>query len=83
MRLNIMYITNERRIFILDASDLSNIVDQHGRAIYSFCYYLANNKADTEDLYQETFLKALELSHKIDINKNLLILYGIGRFYIN
>lgn len=54
----------------MDASDLSNIVDQHGRAIYSFCYYLANNKADTEDLYQETFLKALELSHKIDINKN-------------
>lgn len=46
------------------------MVELHGRAIYSFCYYLTKDKADTEDLYQETFLKALELCHKIDINNN-------------
>lgn len=54
----------------MDASDLSNIVELHGKAIYGFCYYLTKDKADTEDLYQETFLKALELCHKIDKNKN-------------
>ena len=55
---------------VLNASDLSNIVELHGKAIYSFCYYLTNDKDDTEDLYQETFLKALELCHKIDVDKN-------------
>ncbi|HHX12489.1 MAG TPA: RNA polymerase sigma factor, partial [Clostridiales bacterium] len=45
-------------------------VELHGKAIYGFCYYLTKDKADTEDLYQETFLKALELCHKIDVNKN-------------
>lgn len=43
----------------MNASDLSNIVELHSRAINSFCYYLTKDKADTEDLYQETFLKAL------------------------
>ncbi|HHU71123.1 MAG TPA: RNA polymerase sigma factor [Clostridiales bacterium] len=54
----------------MNASDLSNIVELHGKAIYGFCYYLTNDKDDTEDLYQETFLKALELCHKIDVDKN-------------
>lgn len=54
----------------MNASDLSNIVDAHGKAIYGFCYYLTKDKGDTEDLYQETFLKALELCHKIDVNNN-------------
>lgn len=56
--------------FILNASDLSNIVELHGKAIYGFCYYLTKDKAHTDDLYQETFLKALELCHKIDVGKN-------------
>ncbi len=54
----------------MNASDLSNMVELHGKAIYGFCNYLTKDKADTEDLYQETFLKALELCHKIDINNN-------------
>ena len=38
--------------------------------IYKFCIKLTQNKEDGEDLYQQTFLKAIELKHKIDKNNN-------------
>jgi RNA polymerase sigma-70 factor (ECF subfamily) len=54
----------------MDIAYLSDLIELHGKAIYSFCYNLTNDKNDTDDLYQETFLKAMELSHKIDRNNN-------------
>jgi len=54
----------------LDIEELSDLVKQHGKAIYGFCYKLAGNKADTDDLYQETFLKAMEVRHKMDMSQN-------------
>ncbi len=54
----------------MDTTDLSNLVKLHGDAIYGFCYKLAKNKADTDDLYQDTFLKAMELCYKIDKDNN-------------
>jgi RNA polymerase sigma-70 factor (ECF subfamily) len=54
----------------LDIEELSELVQRHGKAIYGFCYRLAGNKADTDDLYQETFLKAMEVRHKMDMNHN-------------
>ena len=38
--------------------------------IYKFCIKLTGNKEDGEDLYQQTFLKAIELKHRIDKNNN-------------
>lgn len=54
----------------MKASDLSDIVEIHGDAIYIFCYFLTKDKAMSDDLYQDTFLKALEICHKIDPDKN-------------
>ncbi|MFC5702363.1 RNA polymerase sigma factor [Cohnella faecalis] len=54
----------------MDIEELSNLVKLHGKAIYAFCYKLAGNKTDTDDLYQETFLKAMEVRHKMDPNQN-------------
>lgn len=54
----------------MEVTELSNLIALHGDAIYGFCYKLTKNKADTDDLYQEIFLKAMELCHKIDVNKN-------------
>ena len=54
----------------MDASDLSKIVELHGIAIYGFCYFLTKDKDKTDELYQETFLKALELRHKISLDRN-------------
>ncbi|MDF2674353.1 MAG: polymerase subunit sigma-24 [Clostridiales bacterium] len=70
----------ERRDY-LDITDISNLVKLQGKAIYGFCYKLAKNKDDADDLYQETFLKAMELCNKIDKDNNpkgFLISIAIG-----
>lgn len=54
----------------MDISELNDIVKLHGNAIYGFCYNLTKNKIDADDLYQESFLKATELCHKIDKDNN-------------
>nr|WP_230986596.1 sigma-70 family RNA polymerase sigma factor [Cohnella fermenti] len=54
----------------LEPDELIELVRQHGKSIYAFCYRLTGNKADTDDLYQETFLKAVELRHKMDASRN-------------
>ncbi|MFC0389978.1 RNA polymerase sigma factor [Paenibacillus mendelii] len=53
----------------MDIDELSDLIKLHGKAIYGFCHKLAGNKADADDLYQETFLKAMEVRHKIDASK--------------
>lgn len=50
--------------------DLTELIETHGKAVYGFCYMLVKNKVETDDLYQETFLKAMELYPKIDANQN-------------
>jgi RNA polymerase sigma-70 factor (ECF subfamily) len=65
----------------LNIADLSGLGELHGKAVYGFCHKLAKNQADTDDLYQETFLKAMELCHKIDKDNNpkgFLISIAIG-----
>lgn len=65
----------------MDITDLSDLVKLHGKTIYGFCHKLAKNEADTDDLYQETFLKAMELCHKIDKSNNpkgFLISIAVG-----
>ncbi len=54
----------------LGSCDLEELIEQHGKSVYGFCRMLVKNKADADDLYQETFLKAMELSHKIDREHN-------------
>jgi RNA polymerase sigma-70 factor (ECF subfamily) len=46
------------------------LVDEHGKSVYNFCVYLAKNKMDGDDLFQETFLRAMELSGKINRQGN-------------
>lgn len=54
----------------MDIDELIALVDLHGKSIYGFCYKLTGNKEDTDDLYQETFLKAVELRLKMDASRN-------------
>lgn len=55
----------------MNIDELIELVQLHGKAVYGFCYKLTGNKTDTDDLYQDTFLKALELRHKLDTDRNL------------
>lgn len=54
----------------MNIDELIELVQLHSKSIYSFCYKLTGNKEDTDDLYQETFLKAMELRHKMDASRN-------------
>lgn len=51
-------------------TELENCVWEYGTEIYSFCRSLTFNVQEADDLYQDTFLKALELIDEIDYRKN-------------
>lgn len=50
--------------------ELVMCIDEYGKDIYSFCKHLTNNPLEADDLYQDTFLQALELKEKIDYGNN-------------
>lgn len=54
----------------MKASEISLLVDEYGKDIYSFCRKLTYNEFDAEELYQDTFLKAMDVADRIDENNN-------------
>ena len=54
----------------MNAKELEECIDDFGTDIYRFCLKLCADKADAEDLYQQTFLKALETEWTLDWEKN-------------
>lgn len=49
---------------------LKQLLLEYGTELYQFCYRLTLNKADADDLYQDTFLKALQLGHRLICSDN-------------
>lgn len=54
----------------LQAREIEKCIDLFGTDIYRFCIKLCADKTDAEDLYQQTFLKALESNFEIDWERN-------------
>ena len=54
----------------MNAREIEKCIDDFGTDIYRFCLKLCADKADAEDLYQQTFLKALETERTLDWEKN-------------
>lgn len=50
--------------------ELEIFISEYGKDIYSFCKHLANKPQEADDLYQDTFLKAIELKDNIDYGYN-------------
>lgn len=50
----------------MKAREIEKCIDEFGTDVYRFCIKLCANKADAEDLYQQTFLKALESDWILD-----------------
>lgn len=50
--------------------ELENLIQAYGKDIYSFCLHLTENRQEAEDLYQDTFLTAVERVHRIDAGHN-------------
>lgn len=54
----------------MTGQQLEKCIEEHGKAIYSFCRHLTGNRQEAEELYQDTFLSAVELSDRIDYENN-------------
>ncbi|MDE7476443.1 MAG: RNA polymerase sigma factor [Lachnospiraceae bacterium] len=50
--------------------ELEACIGDYGKDIYSFCKHLTNNTQEADDLYQDTFLMAIELKEKIEYRNN-------------
>ena len=54
----------------MENQELEACIHEYGKAVYSFCRQLAGSRQEADDLYQDTFLKAMELSGKIEYDRN-------------
>ena len=54
----------------MDAREIEKCIDEFGTDIYRFCLKLCMDKSEAEDLYQQTFLKALEAEWTLDWEQN-------------
>ena len=50
--------------------ELEQCIETYGTEIYSFCVYLTGNRPEAEELYQDTFLKAMEVLDRIQEEGN-------------
>ena len=50
----------------MTTEEMEVLVNEYGTSLYRFCCHLTGNVPEAEDLYQGTFLKTVELSHKLD-----------------
>ena len=50
--------------------ELEACIKEHGKDIYSFCCQLTGSRQEADDLYQDTFLKMVELLERLDIKSN-------------
>lgn len=51
--------------------ELTECIDAYGRDIYSFCRHLTGNVQEADELYQDTWLKMVELLEGIDSMGNV------------
>lgn len=51
-------------------AELEKCIEDYGKDIYAFCRQLTNCRQEADELYQDTFLKAMELLGKIEMSEN-------------
>ena len=51
--------------------ELERCIEVYGKDIYTFCLWLAKNQEYADDLYQDTFLTAIEVIDRIDSTENM------------
>lgn len=64
------YKVNRRGGEVVTAGEIEKCIDDFGADVYRFCLKLCPDKADADDLYQQTFLKALETEKTLDWENN-------------
>ena len=51
--------------------ELERCIEVYSGDIYTFCLWLAKNREYADDLYQDTFLTAMEVIERIDVEENI------------
>ena len=54
----------------METAVVSQLIDQYGMDVMRFCRSLTRCACDAEDLYQQTFLKLLQLRVKVEREQN-------------
>lgn len=54
----------------MNVTEVNKLIDDNGKDIYNFCRQLTQNKEEADELYQDTFLKAVEICQRIDKANN-------------
>ena len=54
----------------MQISDIEKLVDDYGKDVYNFCRKLTYDEFDAEELYQDTFLKVMDVYERIDEENN-------------
>ena len=54
----------------MNVTELEKCIELYGKDIYAFCRQLTYSRQEAEELYQDTFLKAMELLYKINATEN-------------
>lgn len=55
----------------MTSADMEKIIQLYGDDIYRFCFHITGSREEADDLYQDTFVKAIQLSHKLDSSGNV------------
>lgn len=50
--------------------EINELLESHGKKLYNFCLRFTNSKEEADDLYQDTFLTAMEHIEQIDKEEN-------------
>lgn len=66
-----------------EKSELEECIAAYGKDLYSFCCYLTRSKTEADDLYQDTFLKVIELGINASQNPKSFILSVAVRLWKN
>lgn len=54
----------------MNHEELEACIQAYGKDIYSFCRQLTKDRQEADDLYQDTFLKMVEICERLDLEKN-------------
>lgn len=54
----------------MNETQLEQCIRDYGKELYAFCRRMTGSLQEAEDLYQDTFLKALELKYQINYEHN-------------
>ena len=57
---------------------LEQLMEQYGRAIFSYCYHLLRKKEDAEDAVQEVFIKAYQNYSRTGVRNFSLWIYRVA-----